>query len=196
MSKLQVVPEILVREGGSELIVFRNCFNRYDLQEFSERVPWQHNKIRIFGKEHDEPRLTAWYGPAYSYSGIQWRAQSMPDYLLDITNALRDLCQFEFNSVLLNYYRNGSDSMGWHSDNEREMDTYCIASISLGASRVFAMRKGKSGKSTRTTLHHGDLLLMLNMQDGWQHSIPKSMRCTEPRLNMTFRRIKNTNENE
>lgn len=191
---LQVNPEILLSEGDSELIVYRNCFSRYDMNEFSERIAWQQNTIRVFGKEYDEPRLTAWYGPAYSYSSISWPAQQLPDFLIEIITELSSICEIEFNSVLMNYYRNGIDSMGWHSDNEREMDTFCIASISLGASRVFAWRKGKAGKSQRATLQHGDLLLMFNLQEGWQHSIPKSLRTTEPRLNMTFRRIKNPHE--
>ncbi|MFM7105778.1 MAG: alpha-ketoglutarate-dependent dioxygenase AlkB family protein [Flavobacteriales bacterium] len=187
---MEVVPEILLREGESALVVYRNCFAGYGINELSGRVIWQQNKIRLFGKEYDEPRLTSWYGPAYSYSGIKWPAQPMPDFLLEISDEIKGLYKVDFNSVLLNYYRNGSDSMGWHSDNEPEMDTHCIASVSLGASRVFALRRGKSGKSLRTMLHHGDLLVMINLQELWQHCVPKSSGSNDPRMNMTFRRIK------
>ena len=189
MSPPQVTPQILLREGDSELILFSGYFESLELAQLSERVTWQQNKIRVFGRVFDEPRLTAWYGPSYSYSSVKWPQQDMPAFLSSITDLLKTLCDVEFNSVLLNYYRNGEDSMGWHSDNEPEMDTRCIASVSLGASRVFALRRGKSGKSQRTTLSHGDLLCMRNLQDGWQHSIPKKSGTTGPRLNMTFRRI-------
>lgn len=189
MNPLKEAPEILLREGESSLLLFKRSFYRYEMENLIERIAWRQNKIRLFGKEYDEPRLTAWYGPAYCYSGIQWPEKSMPEFLLEISRVLSEQFSVNFNSVLLNYYRDGNDSMGWHSDNEREMDTHCIASISLGESRVFALRKGTSGKSLRTVLHHGDLLVMFHLQEEWQHSIPKQPRLKGPRLNMSFRRI-------
>lgn len=189
MSPVRETPEILLREGSSQLILFPGQYKLLLLENFTKRIFWQQNKIQVFGKQYDEPRLTAWYGPEYSYSRIHWPKKPMPDFLIEIINDLHKYCEVEFNSVLLNYYRDGADSMGWHSDNEPEMDTRWIASISLGGSRIFALRKGKSGASIRTTLEHGDLLLMKNLQDGWQHSIPKKTGSVGPRLNMTFRRI-------
>lgn len=190
MNQLKEAPEILLREGDSQLIIYTRCFQDLKLDDFFTQIEWRQNKIRVFGKEYDEPRLTAWFGPAYKYSGIQWRALEMPEFLMKIAHRLRVLCGMDFNSVLMNYYRAGSDSMGWHSDNEHEMDTRCIASVSLGASRLFALRKGRSGKSLRTHLHHGDLLVMNNLQEGWQHCIPKVKGNVGPRLNMTFRYIR------
>jgi len=183
------VPEILLCDKDSELIVYAGYFQELNLVEIKSQIDWRQNKIRMFGKWFDEPRLTAWFGPAYTYSGIHWPSLAMPDFLDCIAKKLQKLLDVEFNSVLMNYYRDGIDSMGWHSDNEREMDTRCIASISLGATRVFALRKGKAGKSFRTQLHHGDLLVMNHLQEDWQHSIPKSKAGIGPRINMTFRRI-------
>jgi len=153
-------------------------------------VPWQQNHIRIFGKTIAEPRLTAWFGPPYSYSGLQWPETPMPEILRQLSSEITALAGFSFNSCLLNYYRNGQDSMGWHRDNEPEMDQRCIASISVGDSRDFLYRKGTSGPSQALTLTGGSLLLMFDFQKDFYHAIPKRKNIDNGRINLTFRHIK------
>ena len=96
---------------------------------------------------------------------------------------------FPFNAVLCNYYRNGADSMGWHSDNEPEIDQMMIASVSFGETRRFGVRERSSRATQSFNLQHGSLLIMENFQKDWQHCIPTSKRPMNPRLNLTFRHI-------
>ncbi len=155
-----------------------------------ETIPWRQNRIKIFGKEHLEPRLTAWCGPAYKYSSIQWPETPFNEILKPALEKLRTDLNFAFNSVLLNYYRNGQDSMGWHSDNEPELDDSCIASLSFGGERRMVFRhKNNHTNKQEILLKDGYLLVMRNYQNNWQHSIPKSKKMNEPRINLTFRRI-------
>lgn len=165
-------------------------FTHLSFSLLEESIPWQQNRIRIFGKDYPEPRLTAWFGPAYTYSGIQWPASAMPDFLSEMAIKLTDFTGFEFNAVLANYYRNGRDSMGWHRDNEPEMDTSLIASLSFGASRIFKIRERASRRTHSLELENASLLLMRDMQDDWEHAIMKTTKETGPRINLTFRRIR------
>lgn len=159
------------------------------LPKLLKEIDWQQNQIRIFGKSHPEPRLTAWFGPPYTYSSISWPPKEMPGFLAEIIAKINDIKPFEYNAVLLNQYRNGNDSMGWHRDNEKEIDSKLIASLSLGASRKFKLRHRHKALQHELMLHHGDLLLMENMQEHWEHSIPKSSIIHQTRINLTFRHI-------
>ena len=96
-----------------------------------------------------------------------------------------------FNACLFNQYRDGQDSMGWHRDNEPEIDSSCIASVSFGASRDFVIRHRITKEKWLVHLHHGDLLVMENLQDAYEHALPKRLRVGEPRINLTLRRIRN-----
>lgn len=154
-----------------------------------EQVSWQQNQIRVFGKWHLEPRLTAWFGPAYKYSSVQWPAAAVPAFLKPLFQRVSDHCQFPFNAVLLNYYRDGNDAMGWHSDNEPEMDAACIASLSFGQQRLFHFRHKQEECKLKVMLEGGSLLVMHHFQDDWQHSVPRSKKHMEGRINLTFRRI-------
>jgi len=111
----------------SSLVYKPSVFSNLSTEQISSQVNWRQNNITIFGKTHPEPRLTAWYGPPYKYSSIQWEAQKMPGFLEALQRETEHHCNFKFNAALLNYYRNGQDSMGWHSDDEPEIDQTCIA---------------------------------------------------------------------
>lgn len=153
------------------------------------KIQWQQRDIVMFGKQHPEPRLTAWFGPEYKYSGIKREAAPFPDKLVSLRDELCRKCDFDFNSVLLNLYRNGKDSMGWHRDNEPELDSSLIASISLGSDRRFLLRKRSNGTKLEVSPTSGSLILMFNLQDEWEHSVPKTSKDVGPRINLTFRKI-------
>ena len=170
--------------------LIKNLFSYLELEELVKEVNWQQNQIKVFGKTHLEPRLTQWFGPPYSYSSISWPAKEIPEFLAVLQRETEELCKFKFNAALLNYYRDGNDSMGWHSDDEKEIDQSCIASLSFGAVRKFKVRKKKDhGVKQDFILNHGSALIMKNAQELWQHSVPKSRKVVDPRLNITFRRI-------
>lgn len=143
----------------------------------------------MFGKVHDEPRLTAWFGLGYSYSGVSHPLKLIPELLNPLHNAVRDLTTFDLNSVLINCYRNGSDHMGWHRDNERNIGPEVIASLSFGVTRKFKIRNRGSEEVWSIKLNSGDLLLMRNMQQDFEHCVPKSAKVSNVRYNLTFRRI-------
>mgnify|MGYP003858772263 CR=1 FL=1 len=189
--------QIIFQRGDESLLYFPRFFEERWMNEILDEVEFVQNKIKLFGKEHLEPRLTAWFGPPYKYSNIQWTDKLIPPKLSALQSRLAELhtpphvqlANYLFNSVLCNYYRDGSDSMGWHSDDEPEMDTTFIASVSFGAERIIKFRNKNSKEKLELKLESGSLLLMKNFQANWQHSVPKSKRVSTPRLNLTFRRI-------
>jgi len=157
---------------------------------------WQQHTVKVFNREHFVPRLTAWYGDqgAYSsYSGGTHTPLPWIPVLSDIRATLEDFLNQSFNSVLLNRYRNGSDAMGKHSDDEKELGhDPVIASVSFGGTRrmAFHPRSGNSGKSLSVDLDDGSLLIMQGAcQRRWKHSIPRTRRFVTPRINLTFRNI-------
>ena len=162
---------------------------------FTKEIEWQQRDIVMFGKQLKEPRLTAWYGDkgtAYSYSGIELDPLEWTDSLLSIKLKVEEAAEQSFNSVLLNWYRDGNDSMGWHSDDEKELGRNpTIASLSLGATRDFQIRRKDNHKEKRQfELTSGSLLIMSGeMQHYWQHQIPKRKRVDQGRMNLTFRKI-------
>jgi alkylated DNA repair dioxygenase AlkB len=181
--------ETILNEQGATAILFRKWMPEDLLHQLVLVTPWKQNLIRIFGNWHPEPRLTCWYGPPYTYSNISWPEAEMPVLLRKIANDITQISGFAYNSVLINYYRNGNDSMGWHRDNEPEIDPSSIASLSFGGMRVFKIRKRGTKEAMSVELSGRDLLLMNNMQSEWEHCLPKSPRFSEPRINLTFRRI-------
>lgn len=158
-----------------------------------EEVHWKQEPIKLFGKEIMQPRLTAWYadaGKTYSYSGITMPGNEWTETLLKIKLAVERVSGVNFNSALLNLYRNGQDSMGWHRDNERELGfNPVIASVSLGADRVFQLREYTSKSHLKSLLlSHGSFLLMRGeTQPHWEHRVPKTNKVKEARINITFR---------
>lgn len=154
---------------------------------------WRAESITVFGRQHPQPRLTAWHGDrSYTYSGLTLQPEPWTPLLLEIRRVVEDVSGRAFNSVLLNYYRDGRDSMGMHSDDEPELGPEpAIASVSLGEVRPFVLRHKRSGEQLQLPLASGSLLLMAGkMQHCWVHGIKKSTRPLGPRLNLTFRKLR------
>jgi alkylated DNA repair dioxygenase AlkB len=164
------------------------------LTQLTAEVAWEQRAIRIFGQHIPQPRLTAWYGdPAahYTYSGLTWEPRPWTPVLLALRHLVEAAANAPFNSLLLNYYRDCRDSMGWHADDEPELGLEpTIASLSLGATRRFRLRPqpGLVHAPFGLDLPSGSLLLMRGpAQQYWQHALPKTARPVGPRLNLTFR---------
>ncbi len=159
-------------------------------------VPWRAEKIIAWGKTFLQPRLIAWYGEngrSYTYSGICMEPLPWTELLLEIKDKVEAVVGVTFNSVLLNYYRDNRDSMGFHSDDEPELgERPSIASLSLGDERTFVLKhKAKAEKPVRLKLVSNSLLVMKGeTQKNWQHGIGKEKRLCEPRINLTFRQIR------
>ena len=163
-----------------------------------DNIPWVQNRIKFYGKESLVPRLESWHGDmgmSYSYSGIQMKAKPWTDELLEIKKSIEPIAGISFNSVLINYYRNGKDRVAWHSDDEKELGKNpVIASVSLGAERKFKFRHKKYKANQlkhEILLQNGSLLLMSGpTQHHWLHEIPRTAKPIGPRINLTFRVIK------
>lgn len=159
-------------------------------------IEWQEDDIKVFGKTYKQPRLTALYGmnnASYRYSGITMFPKPFNFILKEIKTKIEEITEIKFTTVLLNFYRDGSDSNGWHSDDEKELgENPVIVSISLGAERTFRLRHKKDKTQKKNLiLQHGSLLIMKGeTQHHWQHCIPKSKKDIKPRINLTFRVIK------
>lgn len=156
--------------------------------------PLEKIQIQVFGKWHSIPRTQAWFadkGCAYRYSNVLIQPLPWPSGLLKLRQLLFKRFAIDFNAVLVNHYANGQESMGWHSDDEPEIIKHSpIASISLGASRDFMLRRKEDKFTVKLPLNSGDLLLMQpKMQETWQHAVPKRARVTDSRVNLTFRQI-------
>lgn len=166
------------------------------LQTLRSEIAWEQHYVKIFGKEKPAPRLSTWYGDpeaTYAYSGFSHAPHGWTDPLLDLKKRIESAAEADFNSVLLNQYRDGRDSMGWHSDDEPELGPApTIASLSLGSERRFVLRhkKRQDLDSVEIPLAHGSLLVMRGpTQTFWKHQVPKTQKSVAPRLNLTFRRI-------
>jgi alkylated DNA repair dioxygenase AlkB len=182
--------QVIFRENHEALEVYPGLFSSFDWKKLSDQLNWKQNQIRMFGKIYPEPRLTAWYGLPYTYSGIHWPQQEMTSELQYLREEIERITRFSFNSVLANCYRSGNDSMGWHRDNEPEMDQSLIASVSFGSERRFLIREKKGTRKFEIPLGSGTLLLMHHMQERWEHAIPKTAKESSVRINLTFRKIR------
>ncbi len=160
---------------------------------FKNTIPWQQDDIQIFGKVYAQPRLTALFGEKgkpYGYSGITMMPQSFTSELLAIKTLLETKVAIHFNTCLLNLYRDGNDSNGWHADNEKELgENPAIASITLGQERYFHLKhRTQKELKHKLLLEHGSLLLMQGKtQHHWLHQIPKTKKIIKERINLTFR---------
>ncbi|MGZ3236453.1 MAG: alpha-ketoglutarate-dependent dioxygenase AlkB family protein [Burkholderiaceae bacterium] len=168
------------------------------MRELINDVPWRSENIVIWGKTFVQPRLSAWYGDKgtdYTYSGIHLTPLPWTALLFDLKNRVESIAGTAFNSVLLNYYRDNRDSMGFHSDDEHELGNQpVIASLSLGEERTFILKHKtvRTLKPVHLKLTSGSLLLMKGeTQKYWKHGINKETRPCGPRVNLTFRFIKN-----
>lgn len=159
-------------------------------------IPWRQEHLRIAGKLRAIPRLQCWMGDSaseYGYSGVRLTPCPWHASVGDIRDRIAQLSGSCFNSVLINLYRDGQDSVAWHADDEAELGTEpVIASLSLGAQRVFQLKQKQlsPAKKYQLQLQHGSLLLMGGkMQQHWLHQLPKEKGLLKPRINLTFRNI-------
>lgn len=166
-------------------------------EQLDAELAWEQSQIRLFGKLQTIPRMNAWYadkGLTYTYSNKTFEPQAWTPTLQAVRNRVEATTGHTFNSVLANLYRDGSDSNGWHADNEPELGVNpVIASVSLGGERKFHLkhRYRKDIDRVHLTLAHGSLLLMTGeTQHNWLHQVPKTARPVPPRINLTFRTIR------
>lgn len=165
------------------------------LRRLARELAWRQEHIRLFGRRVAQPRLSVWYGDAgarYRYSSLDLFPLPWSRSLAALRGRLDDLLNAGFNSVLANLYRDGRDSMGWHSDDEPELGPEpVIASLSLGATRRFQLRhRTRRNERCELELTNGSLLVMAgSTQQFWQHQVSKTRRPVGPRINLTFRRI-------
>ncbi len=183
----------------AEVILYPRLFSPIEARNFLAQllreVSWKQEQIKVYGKIHDVPRLTAWYGEpntTYIYSGIKVEASPWLPILAEIKNRIEHVSNMTFNSVLLNRYRDGSDSVAWHADDEVELgQNPAIGSVSFGAQRNFQMKhKTDRRQKQNILLENGSYLLMKGTtQHHWLHQIPKSKRAMGERINLTFRKV-------
>ena len=188
-------PQELLPYDGSAL--YRSgFFNSGECEQMfrsiNDETPWEARNIILFGKEVPQPRLACWYGDlAYSYSGITLDPRPMTPTLLEVKQRCEEATSTRFNSVLVNLYRDGQDSMGLHADDEPELGPEpIIASVSFGGERNFRLRHRQSKELQQISLASGSLLVMSGLsQECWMHDVPKTKKFVEPRINLTFRYI-------
>lgn len=162
-------------------------------RDLHDHIQWKQETLTLYGKQILTPRLTAWYGDegiSYRYSGKTFTALPWTEGLRTIKGKAEAFAGSQFNSVLLNYYRNGNDSMSWHSDDERELGINpVIASVNLGQVRRFDFRRRDDHADKHSVLlTDGSILVMKGeIQHYWQHQLPKSKRAAGARINLTFR---------
>lgn len=166
------------------------------LSRLIEETHWKEERATVWGKSHFQPRLVSWHGDAdasYTYSGVKLVAMPWTPLLQEIKAKVEVLCDLPFNSVLLNFYRNNRDSMGFHSDDEPELRSQpVIASVSFGEERRFILKhkNRKDIDDVTLPLPSGSLLLMKgDTQRNWKHGIPKETKPCGPRVNLTFRTV-------
>lgn len=184
----------------AEIIYYPQFFDKEEADaiyaELVSTIPWQQDEITVYGKKHLQPRLTALYGnegKSYSYSNIKMQPHPWNLLLQKIKTKVETVAKANFTAVLLNYYRDGKDSNGWHADNEKELGINpVIASVSFGGARNFQLKHNSNKDQKKSIiLEHGSLLVMKGMtQHFWKHQIPKTAKPVEPRINLTFRLIK------
>ena len=181
---LKLIPDYLPSQESKDL-----------LQALIRDTPWQQPKLKVYGKWHPTPRLVSFYGDPglrYQYSRALHGTLNWTPKLLALKQSIAQNCQCNFNCVLLNHYRDGQDTMGWHADDEAELgDQPTIASLSLGAARDIHFKpRATKGEKFSLMLPAGSLLIMSgDTQKHWLHHVPKRARCTQARINLTFRNI-------
>lgn len=190
------VVELLPYDFGA--ILYSNVwdmeYSNQLMQRLSVDLQWEQVFVEVFDRRVPQPRLTCWYGDegkAYSYSGTRLIPLPWTQLLIDIKQRTEEVAGATFNSVLANLYRDGSDSVSWHADNEPELGTEpTIASVTFGATRRFDMRHRNSNEKVSIGLSSGSVLVMSGLsQARWQHQIAKTKKLIGPRINLTFRTI-------
>jgi alkylated DNA repair dioxygenase AlkB len=193
-----IKPGLNVVEDG-EFLFYPNFFSKLEsdiyLQKLKSEIEWKQESMNMYGKQVAFPRLTAWYGEndkPYSFSGITLVPKIWTKELTEVKEKIEPLSKVNFNSVLLNLYRSGNDSISWHTDAEKELgQNPVIASVNFGATRTFQLRHIKTKVKFDIELNHGSLLVMQGeLQHYWQHQVPKTKKNVSERINLTFRMIK------
>jgi alkylated DNA repair dioxygenase AlkB len=193
-------PVGLTKIENGEIQFFPNFFSKSEsdiyLTALKDNIKWKQQSMNMYGRKIDFPRLTAWYGDndkPYSFSGITLQPHDWNVEILQIKEKIEPLAEVVFNSVLLNLYRSGNDSISWHTDAEKELgDNPIIASVNFGATRKFQLKHIKTKEKLEIELSHGSLLIMQGeLQHFWQHQVPKTSKPVSERVNLTFRVIKN-----
>ena len=190
-------PQQLLPFDGSAILhnrFFNENFTREAFEFLRKKTPWEQPEIVMFGKKHKQSCLSTWHSDAgvnYVYSGVERVAHPMNEILSEIRRRCEVAANSKFNSVLVNFYRDGSAGMGWHADNEaingREPT---IASVSLGATRRFDLRHRETKQTVKVDLEDGSLLVMSGLsQQCWVHQIAKTAKPVGPRINLTFRLV-------
>tara|TARA_R110000796_G_scaffold104102_1_gene213825 strand:+ start:210515 stop:211117 length:603 start_codon:yes stop_codon:yes gene_type:complete len=184
----------------SDIIYFPNFIEKHKTDAYfnilRENILWQQDYIKVFGKVYAQPRLTSLYssnGKPYTYSNITMHPHAFSKELFDLKTKVEQVADTIFTTCLLNLYRDGKDSNGWHADNEKELGINpIIASITLGQERYFHLKhRTDKNLKRKILLKHGSLLLMKGeTQHHWLHQIPKTARPLNERINLTFRVIK------
>lgn len=185
---------------NAELIYIPKAFSQSEADDFYHRINnetnWRHDDITVFGKTYKQPRLTALFGDSdqpYGYSNIVMHPDPFTSTLQEIKSKVETLSQVHFNTLLINLYRDGNDSNGWHADNEKELGKNpIIASLSFGEERPFHFKhRTLKNEHYKLNLEHGSLLVMKGeMQHFWLHQIAKTKKEIKPRINLTFRNVK------
>ncbi|WP_461789651.1 alpha-ketoglutarate-dependent dioxygenase AlkB family protein [Pedobacter sp.] len=181
---IEYLPALIGAQAGRQLMA-----------ALVDAAPWKQKIQQMYDRQVITPRLSAWYADAQTYDYTSLRRSSPNPWtpeLLELRSLVESITRTRFNSVLLNYYRDGNDSVAWHSDNERILGSHpTIASVSLGQVRSFDFRaKADHRRKYAVRLEHGSLLVMKgDLQAHWEHRIAKSARPMRPRLNLTFRTV-------
>lgn len=191
----------LPKDGSIEYFprIFNEIESEYLFQKLLNSLNWQPDELVMFGKKIITKRKVAWIGDSnciYTYSGVKKEPQAWISELLMIKKKAEELSKSEFNSCLLNLYHNGDEGMGWHSDDEPELDQKApIVSISFGATRKFSFQHKLDKTKHNLFLESGSALLMNSpTQQFWNHSLLKTKLPVGPRINLTFRKIRSEYE--
>ncbi len=184
----------IITEDGT--LQYFEQYSDVNIDEVTEGIKWRNDSITLYGKTFPQPRLTAWYGDSgvkYSYSNIHMQALPWTPVLLKLKTQLENDLNTRFNSVLVNYYRDGNDHMSYHSDDEKELGPNpIIASLSFGETRSFQLKHkfDLEKKTVVIPITDGSLVVMKDeLQHFWQHKIAKTKKLIGPRVNLTFRMI-------
>lgn len=193
-------PGNVINIANGEYRFFNHFYLESEADRFfaalKEKAQWKQESMNIYGKKIPFPRLTAWYGDIdrpYSFSGIILQPLPWLPELLEIKKNIEEASNTHFNSVLLNLYRNGNDSISWHTDAEPELgENPIIGSVNFGTTRSFQLRHRLTREKIVIDLCNGSALIMQGeLQHFWQHQVPKTNKPVGDRINLTFRNIKN-----
>lgn len=183
----------LIDRNGSVIYfprIFHSSQNYFN--QLNTDCCWQTETVKVFGQWHQLRRQTTWYGTAdYRYSGQVKTAQPWLPVLLKIKAQVEELTTDTYHAVLLNYYPDGLAGIGWHADDERDLNpNAAIASVSFGATRRFDLRH-RDGETLSINLEDGSVLVMAGeLQQYWKHQVPVQRKIKQPRINLTFRSMK------